>query len=246
MAPRTALHVAPPVPRRYTPPVVADGGGVSQLIAYIAIIAVPLLAAIILHEVAHGAVAYVLGDPTAARHGRLTLNPIPHIDPVGTILLPGLLLLAPHILGTPAFVFGWAKPVPVDFRRLGHPRRDTVLVALAGPATNLLLATASVVVLRFLPDASEAGSLTGGLAQMALASVWVNCVLAVFNLIPVPPLDGGRLLTALLPPSASRVMRTVEGVGFVVVLLVVMNTNIVGRLVRPVVGFLLRVAGLAP
>lgn len=224
----------------------ADGGGVSQLIAYIAIIAVPLLAAIILHEVAHGAVAYLLGDPTAARHGRLTLNPIPHIDPVGTILIPGLLLIAPRILGTPPFVFGWAKPVPIDPRRLRNPRRDSVLVALAGPATNLLLAALSVVVVAILPQTTEAGSLIGGLGQMALASVWINCVLAVFNLIPVPPLDGGRLLTALLPPSASRVMRTVEGVGFVVVLLVVMNTSIVGRLVRPLVGFLFRMAGLAP
>ena len=240
------LRVAPPAPRRYTPPVVEDGGGVSQLIAYIAIFAVPLLAAIILHEVAHGAVAYVLGDPTAARHGRLTLNPIPHIDPVGTIILPALLLLAPRILGTPAFVFGWAKPVPVDVRRLGHPRRDSVIVALAGPATNLLLAAVSVAVLALLPESTEAGTLSGGLAQMALASVWINCVLAVFNLIPVPPLDGGRLLTVLLPPSASRAVRTLEGVGFLVVFLIVMNTNIVGTLVRPVVDFYLRVAGLAP
>jgi len=232
-------------PRRYTPPVGADGGGAAQLIAYIAIIAVPLLAAIILHEVAHGAVAYVLGDPTAARHGRLTLNPIPHIDPVGTILLPVLLLIAPRILGTPPFVFGWAKPVPVDVRRLRNPRRDSVLVALAGPATNLLLALVSVLVLALLPEEAASGSLAGGLAQMALASLWINSVLAVFNLLPVPPLDGGRLLTALLPPSASRVLRTVEGVGFVVVLLVVMNTNIVGRLVRPVVGFFLGIAGLS-
>ena len=220
--------------------------GVAQLIAYIAIIAVPLLAAIILHEVAHGAVAYVLGDPTAARLGRLTLNPIPHIDPFGTILLPGLLLTAARVFDTPSFVFGWAKPVPVDVRRLGHPRRDSVIVALAGPATNLLLAAVSVVVLAALPETAEAGSLSSVLAQMALASVWINCVLAVFNLIPVPPLDGGRLLTALLPASASRVVRTMEGVGFIVVLLVVMNTNLVGWLVRPVVGFYLRLAGLVP
>jgi Zn-dependent protease len=224
----------------------ADGGGPAQLVAYIAIIAVPLLAAIILHEVAHGVVAYALGDPTAARHGRLTLNPIPHIDPIGTILLPALLLIAPHFLGTPPFVFGWAKPVPIDPRRMRNPRRDSVLVALAGPATNLLLALLSVGVLVVLPESSETGSLVGGLGRMALASVWINCVLAVFNLIPVPPLDGGRLVTALLPPSASRAMRTVEGIGFVIVVLIVMNTNIVGTLVRPVVGFFFRLAGLAP
>ena len=222
----------------------ADGGGAAQLIAYIAIIAVPLLAAIILHEVAHGAMAYVLGDPTAARHGRLTLNPIPHIDPVGTILLPGLLLIAPKILGTPPFVFGWAKPVPIDPRRFANPRRDSLLVAIAGPATNLLIAGASVAVLAMLPETARAGSLVAGLGQMAIASVWINTVLAVFNMIPVPPLDGGRLLAALLPPSASGVMRTLEGIGFIVVLLIVMNTNIVGLVVRPVVDFMFRVAGL--
>ena len=222
----------------------ADGGGAAQLIAYIAIIAVPLLAAIILHEVAHGAMAYVLGDPTAARHGRLTLNPIPHIDPVGTILLPAVLLIAPKILGTPPFVFGWAKPVPIDPRRFANPRRDSLLVAIAGPATNLLIAGASVAVLAMLPETARAGSLVAGLGQMAIASVWINTVLAVFNMIPVPPLDGGRLLTALLPPSASGVMRTLEGIGFIVVLLIVMNTNIVGLVVRPVVDFMFRVAGL--
>ena len=123
---------------------------------------------------------------------------------------------------------------------------DSVIVALAGPATNLLLAAVSVVVLAALPETVEARSLTSVLAQMALASVWINCVLAVFNLIPVPPLDGGRLLTALLPLSVSRAVRAMEGVGFIVVLLVVMNTNLVGWLVRPVVGFYLRLAGLVP
>jgi Zn-dependent protease len=222
----------------------ADGGGAAQIVAYIAIIAVPLLAAIILHEVAHGVVAYMLGDPTAARHGRLTLNPIPHIDPVGTILLPGVLLITARVLGTSPFVFGWAKPVPIDPRRFANPRRDSLLVALAGPATNLLLAAASVAVVAALPESVKAGSLVAGLGQMAIASVWINTVLAVFNMIPVPPLDGGRLLTAILPPAASGVMRTVEGIGFIVVLLIVMNTNIVGLLVRPVVDFMFRVAGL--
>src|SRR2546427_8444911 len=111
----------------------------SLVIARIAIFAVPVLAAIVFHEVAHGAVAYALGDPSAARHGRLTLNPLPHIDPFGTILLPALLLLAPLLFGTPAVVFGYARPVPVDVRRLRHPRRDAVLVALAGPVTKPVL-----------------------------------------------------------------------------------------------------------
>ena len=218
----------------------------SQTIAYIAIVAVPLLAAIILHEVAHGAVAYLLGDPTAARHGRLTLNPIPHIDPMGTILVPGMLLLAARLLGTSPFVFGWAKPVPIDPRRFANPRRDSVLVAVAGPATNLLLAALSVVVLAALPESTDGGNrLVMGLGQMAIASVWVNTVLAVFNMLPVPPLDGGRLLTSLLPPSASQLMRAVEGVGFVVVLLIVWTTDWVGRLVRPVVDFMFRLAGLS-
>ena len=218
----------------------------SQTIAYIAIVAVPLLAAIILHEVAHGAVAYLLGDPTAARHGRLTLNPIPHIDPMGTILVPGMLLLAARLLGTSPFVFGWAKPVPIDPRRFANPRRDSVLVAVAGPATNLLLAALSVVVLAALPESTDAGNrLVMGLGQMAIASVWVNTVLAVFNMLPVPPLDGGRLLTSLLPPSASQLMRAVEGIGFVVVLLIVWNTDWVGHLVRPIVDFLFRMAGLS-
>ena len=122
----------------------------AQVIAEVAVVAVLILAAIVFHEVAHGAVAYAFGDPTAARAGRLTLNPLPHIDPFGTVILPGLLLLLPRLLGTPGFVFGYARPVPVNFARLRRPRRDAVLVALAGPATNLLLATASAFVLRLL------------------------------------------------------------------------------------------------
>src|SRR4029077_7723207 len=114
-----------------------------QVVVEVAIVAVPILAAIVFHEVAHGAVANAFGDPTAARAGRLTLNPLPHIDPVGTVLLPGFLLVTAFVMGTSPFVFGWAKPVPVAYRRLRHPRRDAVLVALAGPGTNLLLASLS-------------------------------------------------------------------------------------------------------
>jgi Zn-dependent protease len=215
----------------------------SLVIARIAIFAVPVLAAIVFHEVAHGAVAYVLGDPTAARHGRLTLNPLPHIDPFGTILLPALLLLAPLIFGTPAVVFGYARPVPVDVRRLRHPRRDAVLVALAGPATNLGLAALSALALAWLPAARGPASLALGLREMAAASLSINCLLAVFNILPIPPLDGGRVLTALLPPRQARALRVFEGIGYALVLLVLLNSTVVTRFVDPLMAFILRMVG---
>src|SRR5256885_2029508 len=184
-----ATFVAHPPAGRYTPAMVP---GV-RVVAEVVIVAVPILVAVVFHEVAHGAVAYAFGDPTAARAGRLTLNPIPHIDPFGTVILPGLLYVFTH----GAFLFGYARPVPVDFRQLRHPRRDAVLVALAGPATNLVLATLSAFVLGMLPSPRVATGSMNLLRDVAFASLTINCVLAVFNLIPVPPLDGGRVLTAL-------------------------------------------------
>jgi Zn-dependent protease len=208
----------------------------TAVMAQIAIVAIPLLVAVVLHEVAHGAVAYACGDPTAARAGRLTLNPIAHVDPVGTILVPGILLLMPLLLGTSPFVFGWAKPVPIDPRWFRRPRLDGLLVALAGPGTNLLLAAASAAALGWLVSRGATDHATGRfLATLAGQSIVVNCVLAVFNLLPIPPLDGGRVLAAILPGGAARVLGQLEQVGFVVVLLVVLNTGVLGRLVRPVV-----------
>jgi len=197
--------------------------------------AVPIIVAIILHEVMHGVVARMLGDDTAARAGRLTLNPLAHIDPFGTIILPGLLLFA-H-----APVFGYAKPVPVDFRRLNPPRLGMIAVAAAGPLTNLTLAVISAFFLRQL--ISHAGATPTHiqilLSQIALASCIVNIELAVFNLFPLLPLDGGRVLAGLLPPRLARSFAKVERYGFLI-LLVLLYTNTVDAVINPIVNAIAR------
>jgi Zn-dependent protease len=193
------------------------------------------MAAVILHEIAHGLVAYWRGDPTAYRAGRLTLNPLPHIDPFGTLLLPALLIAAHS-----PFLFGYARPVPVNFRQLYRPKRDMVLVAAAGPVTNLVLAGLSALLLRavFAPDVPLAEQ--GPLVLIAMRSVLINVVLAIFNLVPVPPLDGGRVLTGLLPLRQAIAFSRVEPYGmFIVVAL--LATDVLGRVVGPVVDVVLRV-----
>lgn len=196
--------------------------------------AIPVLLAVILHEVAHGVVAYALGDPTAKEAGRLTLNPLPHIDPMGTVVLP-LFLLA---VSSP-FLFGYARPVPVNFARLGHPRRDMVLVAAAGPLTNLLLAAAFALLLRVLVEPGLALAQQGFWAQVALRGVLMNVVLAVFNMLPVPPLDGGRVLTGLLPPPLARAYAQVERFGMVIVILLLVS-NVAGTVMHPISRAILR------
>lgn len=206
--------------------------------------ALPVMAAIILHEVAHGVVAYRLGDPTAARAGRLTLNPLPHIDPVGSVLVP-LMLLA---LRAP-FLFGWARPVPVNFAFLHHPKRDMIFVAAAGPVTNLVLAVASAMIFRALmtvhvpADSVWAPPLVAGLtplAMMAQNSVVVNIVLAVFNLLPILPLDGGRVLVGLLPLDAAMAYARLEPYGMLIVV-GLLATDVLDGVIGPVITAMLRV-----
>ena len=178
----------------------------------ISIWAIPVLFAITLHEVAHGWMARYFGDRTAEMLGRLSLNPLRHIDPIGTVLVPGLLLA----VGGP--LFGWAKPVPVATSVLRNPRRAMILVALAGPVANLFMAAVWCVVLGGIVRVNGNETLDRWIASMAQAGIWVNVGLAVFNLLPIPPLDGGRVLTGLLPPHLSARLEKIEPIGLFIVL----------------------------
>ncbi|MBV16659.1 MAG: site-2 protease family protein [Thalassospira sp.] len=172
---------------------------------------VPVLFAVTLHEAAHGFAAKLFGDDTAQRLGRLSLNPIRHIDPVGTVLIPALLLIT-----AAPFLFGYAKPVPVAFHRL-HPQRLGVIgVAVAGPLTNVLLAIVSILLLVWLPSFSPA--VNDWLGTMLNQSIWLNCILAVFNMLPIPPLDGGRVLTAISPLPIARVLARMEKTGMIILI----------------------------
>ena len=206
----------------------------------ILLLVVPLVFAIILHEVSHGWVAEKLGDPTARLLGRITLNPIPHIDPIGTIILPGILLLT----GSP-FLFGWAKPVPVNFGNLRGGRRDMALVALSGPLSNFLLAVLSSIVfhLTFGTTTGSAGLLdliTVPVHIMASLSVRINLVLMVINLLPVVPLDGGRIVVGLAPEYIAIAMARLERYGMLIVLLLI-ATGVWGYVVGPVINIFWRI-----
>jgi Zn-dependent protease len=194
------------------------------------IYALPVLFAITIHEAAHGYVARHFGDNTAYMLGRVTLNPVKHIDPIGTIAMPLLLYFAT----SGAFLFGYAKPVPVNFGHLRHPRRDSILVALAGPASNFLQAILWAVLFTILV---AAGVDERFFLEMAKAGVLVNLVMWAFNLFPLPPLDGGRVLVGLLPPRAAWTFSRIEPYGFFIVLGLVV-AGVVGSLwLRPLISW---------
>jgi Zn-dependent protease len=181
----------------------------------------PVLFAITLHEAAHGYVAWRLGDDTAFRQGRVTFNPLRHVDPFGTIILPALLFMTGGIL------FGWAKPVPVNFGRLNHPRRDMVLVAAAGPASNLVLATISALGFHLLPFTSA--TLANWLSDALGRSILLNLVLAVLNMLPLPPLDGGRVAVGLLPRALAMPLARLERWGLLILIAGLFILPMLGR-----------------
>jgi Zn-dependent protease len=215
-----------------------------QIIGQIIIWALPVLVAVVFHEVAHGWVAYRLGDPTAAQLGRLTLNPFAHVDLFGTILVPLMLIVA-----NSPFVFGYAKPVPVNFHNLRNPKRDMIWVAVAGPATNLLLAAGWMVIWRLTAPLTGAQGAPYSLSSlidffapvvlMAQSGILINITLAVFNMLPLPPLDGGRVLVGLLPVTLGALVSRVEPFGFIILIALLM-TRTLDRIIDPPTEFLLK------
>ncbi len=202
-----------------------------QTLQTILLYAIPILFAITVHEVAHGWVANKLGDPTAKMLGRLTLNPIKHIDLIGTIIVPAILVTLS------GFIFGWAKPVPITWQNLHHPRRDTALVAAAGPISNLIMAVIwaaltklGIILIPSMPAAAA-------LVTMGQIGIYINLILLVLNLLPIPPLDGSRVVSSLLPPRASAQYMRIEPFGFFILLLLLV-LGVLGTILLPLVTFL--------
>jgi len=201
------------------------------LIQKIAVSAIPIIFAITVHEAAHGYIAKYFGDLTAEKLGRITLNPIKHIDPIGTILLPALTLMLGGIL------FGWAKPVPVNFANLNNPKKDMLWVAAAGPASNFIMAIFWVLVLKYSASAPEVAAFF--LLEMSKVGIMINLVLMVLNLLPLPPLDGGRIAVSLLPMHLAMKFSQIERYGFII-LIALLFTGILGKIISPMIDFFAR------
>jgi Zn-dependent protease len=204
-----------------------------NLVQVIAVYAIPVILAITLHEAAHGYVAMRFGDMTAYAAGRVTLNPIRHIDPVGTVALPLALLAITKLFGGGGMLFGWAKPVPVNFENLRRPKQDMLWVAAAGPMSNLAMALIWAAAMKTglaMPD----NYFSLPLALMGAAGVFINVIFLVLNLLPLPPLDGGRILVSLLPHRLARIVSRIEPYGFII-LIVLLFTEVLGRILWPLI-----------
>ena len=209
----------------------------------IAIYALPVVLAITLHEASHGYVALLFGDTTAFAAGRVSLNPIRHIDPVGTVVFPLAMLAIAKLLGGGAMLFGWAKPVPVNFANLRHPKRDMLWVAAAGPMSNLVMAVLWALALKI--GMSTPDSYVGvPLALMGAAGVFVNVIFIVLNLLPLPPLDGGRMLVSVLPHRLARGYSRIEPYGFAI-LIVLLVSGVLNVVLWPLIGALMSLVAAA-
>lgn len=208
---------------------------IERIIFLIAAGAIPVLFAITLHEVAHGWVANKLGDSTSKMLGRLTINPIKHIDPIGTVALPiGMLVMSMSTMGTP-MAFGWAKPIPVNTRNLKQPRRDMAIVAIAGPLSNLIMAVFWTLVMIITMNVISDESIARGFYTMAQIGVVFNLILMVLNLLPLPPLDGGRVLAGLVPRSTADILDRIEPYGFMI-LIALLFLGVLDQVIGPVIG----------
>ncbi|OGA37238.1 MAG: peptidase M50 [Betaproteobacteria bacterium RIFCSPLOWO2_12_FULL_62_13] len=205
-----------------------------NLVQSIAVYALPVVFAITLHEAAHGYVAKYFGDLTAYAEGRVSLNPLRHIDPIGTVALPLVLLALSKLFGGGGILFGWAKPVPVNFANLRHPKRDMLWVAAAGPFSNLLMALFWGLMVK-IGLASQGTYFALPLALMGAAGVFINVIFMVLNLLPLPPLDGGRILVSLLPHRLAYNIARIEPYGFII-LIVLLFTGVLGVILWPLIG----------